>query len=61
MLKDYNLTKEKKKELLEYYATLQKYMLTAIFGITILGTLFYAEKKTVQYGGGFSYFNYFFY
>ena len=61
LLKDYNLTKEKKKELLDHYATLQKYMLTAIFGITLLGTFFFAENKTVQYGGGFSYFNFFFY
>jgi hypothetical protein len=61
MLKDYNLTKEKKKELLDYYASLQKYMLTAIFGVTLIGTLFFAEKKSVQHGGGFSYFNFFFY
>jgi predicted PurR-regulated permease PerM len=61
MLKDYNLTKEKKKELLEYYASLQKYMLTAIFGVTLVGTLFFADQKAVQHGGGFSYFNFFFY
>ena len=61
MLKDYNLTKEKKKELLKHYASLQKYMLTAIFGVTLIGTLFFAEHKSVQYGGGFSYFNFFFY
>ena len=61
MLKDYNLTKEKKKELLDHYATLQKYMLTSIFGITLIGTLFFAEQKSVQHGGGFSYFNFFFY
>jgi len=61
MLKDLNLTKEKKKELLEHYTSLQKYMLTAIFGVTLIGTLFFAEQKTVQYGGGFSYFNFFFY
>jgi hypothetical protein len=36
-------------------------MLSAIFGVTLIGTLFYAERKTVQYGGGFSYLNFFFY
>ena len=61
VLKDHNLSKEKKKELLEYYGSLQKYMLTAIFGITLIGTLFFADNKAIQHGGGFSYFNFFFY
>ena len=52
---------DRAKELLDYYASLQKYMLTAIFGVTLIGTLFFAEQKSVQYGGGFSYFNFFFY
>ena len=44
MLKDINITKDKKKELLEYYSSLQKYMLSAIFGITLIGTFFFANQ-----------------
>lgn len=61
MLEDINITKDKKKELLEYYSSIQKYMLSAIFGITLIGTFFFANQKQVQHGGGFSYFNFFFY
>ena len=61
MLKDINITKDKKRELLEYYSSMQKYMLSAIFGITLIGTFFFANQKQVQHGGGFSYFNFFFY
>ena len=50
ILEDSNITKDKKRELLEYYSSMQKYMLSAIFGITLIGTFFFANQKQVQHG-----------
>ena len=61
MLRDDNLSIEKKKELLDSYNQLQSYVLLVIFGVTLTGTYLYSNEKQVQYGGGFSYFNFFFY
>lgn len=61
MLRDDNLSIEKKKELLDSYNQLQSYMLLVIFGVTLTGTYLYSNEKQTQYGGGFSYFNFFFY
>jgi len=61
MLDDKNLDNQKKKELLDTFNDLQKYLLLTIGGITILGTCFYAGEKQVQYGGGFTFYKFFFY
>ena len=61
ILKDENLDNIKKKELFDSFDQLQKHLLVAIFGVTIVGTCFYANEKQVQYGGGFSLYNFFFY
>jgi hypothetical protein len=61
MLRDDNLSIEKKKELLDSYNQLQSYVLLGIFGVTLTGTFLYANEKQGQYGGGFSYLNFFFY
>jgi hypothetical protein len=61
MLDDPNLTIIKKKELLDSFNDLQKYLIITIFGITIAGTFFYANEKQIQYGGGFNFYNFFFY
>ena len=58
---DYNIVesdslidKNKKQEILDTYVNTQKYVLMIIFGVTIVGTLIYANEKKEQYGGGFS-------
>lgn len=58
---DYNMVqtdslidKNKKQEILDTYINTQKYVLMIIFGVTIVGTLIYANEKKEQYGGGFS-------
>ena len=61
MLRDDNLSIEKKKELLDSYNQIQSSVLLVIFGITLTGTYLYSNEKQVQYGGGFNYFNFFFY
>lgn len=61
ILADPNLDSIKKKELFDSFDKLQKYLLLTIFGVTIAGTLLYANEKQVQYGGGFSMYRFFFY
>lgn len=61
VLKDKNLTQNKKQELINTYNNIQKYLLLTIFGITITGTLLYVNEKQIQYGGGFSLYRFFFY
>lgn len=71
ILKDENINDIKKKELLDSFNHLQKYLLSSIFGVTLIGTYLYASDKTIQnqpqyqnqsqFGGGFNYFNFFFY
>lgn len=58
---DYNMVKSdslveanKKNQILDTYVNTQKYVLMIIFGVTIVGTLIYANEKKEQYGGGFS-------
>jgi hypothetical protein len=51
---DPQLDLNKKKNILDTYISTQKYILVAIFGVTIVGTLVYANEKQEQYGGGFS-------
>lgn len=50
---DDNLAFEKKQELLEQYDKVQKYLIITIFGVTLTGTLLYADEKQTQYGGSF--------
>ena len=42
------LDQNKKKELINSFNDLQKYVLIGIFGITIVGTAFYSNEKQVQ-------------
>lgn len=51
---DSQIDLNKKKEILDTYISTQKYILMTIFGVTIIGTLIYANEKQEQYGGGFS-------
>ena len=55
LLKDSNLDDIEKQEIISTYNTVQKYLLVGLFGITIVGTLLYADEKKNQYGGDFSY------
>lgn len=61
IMRDPNLSKVKKQELYNEFMDNQKYLMLAIFGITLTGTFFYSNEQKVQYGGGFSYYRYFFY
>jgi hypothetical protein len=61
ILSDPNLDTLKKKELFDSFDNLQKYLLIAMFGVTIAGTFLYANEKKVQHGGGFSMYRFFFY
>ena len=60
ILNDNTLDQQKKRKLIESFDNTQKYVMCAIFGITIIGTCFYANEKQVQYGGGFNYAKFFF-
>lgn len=51
---DLTLDVNRKKQILDTYISTQKYLLIGIFGVTIIGTLVYANEKQDQYGGGFS-------
>lgn len=59
-LVDPNLNDSAKLEIINYYLSIQKMILVTLFGLTTIGTLFYASEKKVQYGGGFSYLTFFF-
>ncbi len=55
MLSDPVLDSKRKQELLTTYVSTQKYILITVFGVTLIGTLVYANEKQEQYGGGFSF------
>lgn len=59
-LKDTNVTTETKSQLVQTFVQNNNIVLVAIFGITLIGTLFYSNEKQVQYGGGFSLVNFWF-
>lgn len=59
-LKDTNVTTETKSQLVQTFVQNNNIILVAIFGITLIGTLFYSNEKQVQYGGGFSLVNFWF-
>ena len=66
VLNDPILEDEKKVKIFEQFDTIQNYMLISIFGITMVGTLFYLFEKKEKFGqlGGsknnFDYFKFFF-
>ena len=53
-LSDSMVNTETKAELMNTFIQTNNYVLMAIFGITIVGSLFYGGEKQVQYGGGFN-------
>ena len=59
-LKDTNVSLNTKSELVQTFVTNNNIVLVGIFGITLIGTLFYTNEKQVQYGGGFSLTNFWF-
>ena len=76
VLEDESLDAFKKKEIVDSYKDIQKYLVLGIFGVTLVGTFFYAQEKQEQYGsgnliqtgggeviqeGGFSMYKFFFY
>ena len=60
LLVDPNLNDSTRSEIINYYLNIQKMTIVTLFGLTTIGTLFYASEKKVQYGGGFSYLTFFF-
>ncbi len=54
MLKDPIIGSDIKNGLISTYLSTQKYLLVAIFGVTLAGTLIYVNEKREQYGGGFN-------
>ena len=66
VLNDPVLEDEKKVKIFEQFNTIQNYMLVSIFGVTMIGTLFYLfekQEKFEQRGGSknnFDYFKFFF-
>lgn len=53
-LTDNLVSNETKTELVNTFLQTNNYVLMAIFGVTLVGSLFYGGEKQVQYGGGFS-------
>jgi hypothetical protein len=49
-----SINMETKSEIINTFFQTNNYVLMAIFGITIIGTLSYGNEKQIQYGGGFS-------
>ena len=60
LLKDPIIDNNTKNKLVSTYLSTQKYLLVSIFGVTLVGTLIYANEKREQYGGGFSITNFIF-
>ena len=60
LIKDINVDNNSKQQILDSYIQMQKYLLISLFGITTIGTIFYANEKQEQYGGGFSIVKFFF-
>lgn len=53
-LEDSAISTETRSELTNIFIQTNNYALMAIFGVTVVGSLFYGGEKKVQYGGGFS-------
>ena len=50
---DESLEEQDKLKIKKKNKLIKKILILSIAGITILGTIFYAKKKTIQYGGNF--------
>lgn len=59
-LKDQNINSSIKTEIVNTYIQTNNIILVAIFGVTVIGSLFYSNEKQEQYGGGFSLVNFWF-
>ena len=53
-LEDSLVSTETKSEIINTFIHTNNYVLMGIFGITVIGSLFYGSEKQVQYGGGFN-------
>jgi hypothetical protein len=53
-LGDSAVSSETREKLMNTFIQTNNYVLMAIFGVTVVGSLFYGNEKQVQYGGGFS-------
>jgi hypothetical protein len=53
-LNDNLVSSETKSQIVNTFINTNNYVLMTIFGITVIGSLFYGGEKQVQYGGGFS-------
>lgn len=53
-LEDNIISTETKSQLIDTFIQTNNYVLMTIFGITVVGSLFYGNEKQVQYGGGFN-------
>jgi len=49
---DPNLTEEQKEQVISNNSHYKTYIVLAILAVTVVGTIFYANKKVGQYGGG---------
>lgn len=58
ILEDPNLTDEQKKEMIENDNKYKSWIVGSVILVTIIGTMFYSHKKSVQYGGGYDIFVY---
>jgi hypothetical protein len=61
ILNDPNLSDIQKSDIINKYNTYKSWIVCSIMLVTILGTLMYTNKKTVQYGGKYDMFTYIFY
>lgn len=59
-LKDSNINVDTKANLVQTFIMNNNIILVGLFGITVIGTLFYTNEKQVQYGGGFNLVNFWF-
>lgn len=53
-LEDSAVSSETREKLMNTFIQTNNYVLMTIFGVTVVGSLFYGNEKQVQYGGGFS-------
>lgn len=53
-LADSAVSTETRANIVNTFIQTNNYALMAIFGVTVVGSLFYGGEKQVQYGGGFS-------
>ena len=59
-LGDSLVTSETKSAIVNQFIQTNNYVLMGIFGVTVIGALFYTSEKQIQYGGGFSPMNFWF-